>query len=71
MIDWYPPYRVNRRQTGFFLFGYTITYDIVYLDETLVYTSNRNHFATDLCEAMNLAHRVGYYDGWGKGTDAQ
>lgn len=68
MIDWYPPYRVRRRQTGFFLFGYTTTYDIVYQDDTMVYTTSRNHLATDVCEAMNLAHRVGYYDGWGKGT---
>ena len=56
-----PRYTVKRipvRRFIWFQFAYEIRYD-----ETAIYTTFSHSLAKSTCETMNMAYRVGFYDG--------
>ena len=57
------PYSIRlRNKKEFFIFMMLNIYEIVYEEDMVVYTSSNYELIKDVCEAMNIAHRVGYFD---------
>ena len=64
MIEHVPPYRVKAVHSHPFTWLRTTKYQIVYEDKTVVGESYSYTKAEEIVFWMNIAHRVGYYDGY-------
>ena len=66
MSDYVPPYTVSDRSTVDFYMGAGIKnwqFVVLYQDDHPVMQTNRAAYAKEICDAMNMAHRAGWFDG--------